>query len=132
MRRVTSKAGDAALKAKNLAGAEQEYRAALAVDPASADANFGLGNTYMQGGKLNEAQAAYQAALNANPAMTNARANLGVVYYQMGQFDKAVEQYNLVLQANPQDADTLYLVAAVRLQEKNYPEAEKFLLKAQT
>jgi len=49
------KAGDAALKAKNLANAEQEYKAAIAIDTASADANFGLGNVYAQGGRLNEA-----------------------------------------------------------------------------
>jgi tetratricopeptide (TPR) repeat protein len=123
-------AGDAALKAKNLANAEQEYKAAIAIDTASADANFGLGNVYAQGGRLNEAQAAYQAALSANPNMVSAHANLGVAYYQMGQFAKAVEQYNLVLQVNPRDAETLYLLAAVRLQEKNYPEAEQLLLRA--
>jgi tetratricopeptide (TPR) repeat protein len=123
-------AGDAALKAGDLAGAVQAYQAGLAIDPKSADANFAIGNVYEQEGRLNDAQAAYQAALSSRPDMVGARSNLGVIYYQMGQFDKAVEQYNQVLHANPNDAETLYLLAAVRLQQKDYPQAEQLLLKA--
>jgi tetratricopeptide (TPR) repeat protein len=124
------RAGDAALKAGDLAGAVQAYQSALAADPNSADAHFALGNIYVQEGRLNDAKAAYEAALKAKPDLTSARANLGVAYYQMGQFDQAVEQYNQVLKTNPQDAETLYLLAAVRLQQKNHAEAEQLLLKA--
>ncbi len=123
-------AGDAAFRAGDLATVEQEHRSALALDPASTEANFGLGNVYLRAARLDEAQAAYEAALRADPGQLNARADLGVVYYQMGDYIKAAEQYNLVLEANPHDAQSLYLLAAVRLQEQNLPEAEQLLFKA--
>ena len=123
-------AADAALKGNDLAAAEQEYKDALALDGQSARAQFGLGNVYVRQNKLFEAETAYKTALDLDPGLSSAHANLGVVYYQMGQFPKALEQYQAVLRSNPEDAETLYLMAAVYLQEQDLSSAEPLLIKA--
>jgi tetratricopeptide (TPR) repeat protein len=127
---VTMATAQAALDANNQAAAEQGFRAAVSRDPKSAQAQLGLGNTLVRGGKLSEAEAAYKAALAADPNMTAARVNLGVVYYQLGQLAKAADEFTAVLKVSPNDAVTTYLLGAVRLQENNVAEAERLLLKA--
>ena len=123
-------AAQSALDAGDLSAAEQGYRAAVARNPASAQAQFGLGNALVRQSKLADAETAYKAALAADQNMAAAHANLGVVYYQMGQLSKAADEYNAALRTNPSDAQTTYLLGAVRLQENNLPEAERLLLKA--
>lgn len=123
-------AGDAALERNDLAKAEQEYRAAVSLDAKSARAQFGLGNVYVRQNRWAEAETAYRAALTLDPNLNAARANLGVVYYQMGQLGRAASEFETVLKSEPNDAQTIYLLAAVRLQENNLPEAERLLLRA--
>ncbi len=123
-------AGQAALDASDLTKAEQEYLDAVALDPTSARAQFGLGNLYYRTNRLPEAEKAFKAALASNPAMATAQANLGVVYYQMGQLSQAASAFEAALKLEPDDPSTTYLLAVVRLQDNNLPEAEKLLLKA--
>jgi tetratricopeptide (TPR) repeat protein len=123
-------AGQAALAAGDLSKAEQEFKDAVALDPASAQAQYNLGNLYIRTDRLPEAEKAFQAALASDPGMVPAQVNLGVVYYQLGWFPQAASSFEAVLKVEPSDAATIYLLAAVRLQEKNLPEAEKLLLAA--
>jgi tetratricopeptide (TPR) repeat protein len=127
---ATLSAAQSALDAGNLSAAEQGFRAVVARDPRSAQAQFGLGNALVRQNKLADAEAAYKAALAIDSNMTAVHANLGVVYYQLGQLSRAADEYNASLRINPSDAQTNYLLAAVRLQESNLPEAERLLLKA--
>ncbi len=125
-------AGQAALEAGNLAGAEKYYRDAAAADPRSADAQFGLGNALVRQGRLAEAEAAYKAALALDPNHSAAHANLGVVYYQQGNLSAAAQAYQTALRIKPDDAPTVYLLAAVRIQENNLTEAERLLNQAKS
>jgi tetratricopeptide (TPR) repeat protein len=112
--------GQAALEAGKLPEAEKAFRDAVDLDSGSPDAQFGLGNVYMRQGQLPAAETAYRAAVNISPDMSSAHLNLGVVYYQMEQLSKAEEEF----------AQALYLLAAVRIQSKQYAEAEKLLNQA--
>jgi tetratricopeptide (TPR) repeat protein len=123
--------GRAALDSGDLGAAEQAYKNAVALDAGLAAAHLGLGNVYVRQNRLFEAEKAYQAALAIDPGMAGAHANLGVVYYQMGQFPRAIEQYEAALQDDPQDAETLYLLAALHLQQQDLRAAELLLLQAQ-
>lgn len=123
-------AGKAALDAGNLTVAEQRYRDAVAIDPKSAEAQFGLGNALVRQNKLAEAAAAYQIAVARDPNMAAAQANLGVVYYQQGDLTKAAQAFDAALRLVPDDPQTLYLKAAVRIQENNMVEAESLLTRA--
>jgi len=123
-------AGQAALESGDVGKAEQEYRDAVALDPKSARAPFGLGNVYVRLNRLPEAEQAFKAAIANDPKMAGARANLGVVYYQLGQLGQAATALQEALRIEPDDPSTLYLLAAVRLQENNLAEAEKLLVQA--
>jgi tetratricopeptide (TPR) repeat protein len=123
-------AGQAAYEGGNLGKAEQEYRDAVALDPKSARAQFGLGNVYVRLDRLPEAEQAFKAAIANDPMMAAAHANLGVVYYQLGQLGQAASVLQEALRVEPDDPSTLYLLAAVRLQENNLAEAEKLLVQA--
>ncbi len=127
---TTLAAAQQALDTGNLAAAEQGFRAALALDARSAQAQFGLGNALVRQNKLPEAEAAYRAAIQADPQMSTAHANLGVVYYQQGSLTKAAESFNAALRLKADDPQTLYLLGAVRIQENNLAEAEKLLTRA--
>jgi tetratricopeptide (TPR) repeat protein len=50
----------------------------------------------------------------------------------MGQLSKAAESLGAALELEPNDAKTLYLAAAVRLQENRLTDAEQLLIKART
>jgi len=123
-------AGQAALEGGNFGKAEQEYRDALALDPRSARAQFGLGNLYVRLNRLPEAEQAFRAAIANDPKMAAAQTNLGVVYYQLGLLDQAASAFQEALRVEPDDPSTLYLLAAVRLQENYLEEAEKLLVQA--
>ncbi len=120
----------AALDAGDLVAAEQGFRAAVAGDPKSAQAQFGLGNVLVRQGKLADAAAAYTAALALDPKLAAAHANLGVVYYQQGQLAQAAASFKAALAITPTDAQTTYLLGAVRIQENNLTEAERLLIQA--
>jgi protein O-GlcNAc transferase len=123
-------AGQSALDGGDLGKAEQEYRGAVALDPKSARAQFGLGNVYVRLNRLPEAEQAFKAAIENDAKMAAARANLGVVYYQLGRLGQAATALQEALAIEPNDPATMYLLAAVRLQENNLAEAEKLLIQA--
>jgi tetratricopeptide (TPR) repeat protein len=62
--------------------------------------------------------------------MTTARSNLGVVYYQQDKMQEAENEFAEALKTKPDDAPTLYLLAAVKIQNKEYGEAEDLLNRA--
>lgn len=124
------RAAEAALDQGNLVLAEREFRDALALDPKSAKAQFGLGNVYVRMNRLADAEVAYKAALALDAGLASAHSNLGVVYYQMGQLARAAAEFQTALSIEPDDPQTLYLMAVVRLQENNLTAAEELLVKA--
>src|SRR5580692_2821158 len=54
----------------------------------------------------------------------------GMAYHQGGHLQAAAHHYQTVLQSAPRDFHALRLLGIVRLQQGNFPEAEKLLSKA--
>ena len=77
-----------------------------------------------------DAEAAYKTTLAIKPDSAGAHANLGLIYYQMGQLSKAADECEAALRIDPNNAVTTYILGAVRSLEKDFPEAERLLLKA--
>jgi Tfp pilus assembly protein PilF len=86
-------------------------------NPDSAQAQFELGNSYVQTGQWAKALAAYQKAVELDPNYQAAYANMGVVYYQMEQLDLAAAQYKKALELNANDGDVAYNLGALYLQQ---------------
>lgn len=86
-------------------------------NPDSAQAQFELGNTYVQSGQFEQALQAYQKAIELDPNYQAAYANLGVVYYQLQQLELAALQYQKALELNPNDGEVAYNLGALYLQQ---------------
>jgi tetratricopeptide (TPR) repeat protein len=84
------------------ADAEQEYKQALALDPAS-DALTGLANVYMRGRRFAEAEEYLRKLVAAHPREAAAHIQLGRVLAAQGKNDEAIAELQTV--AKPAAAD---------------------------
>jgi superkiller protein 3 len=91
--------------------------AAAQANPDSAQAQFELGNSYVNAGEWQKALTAYQKTVELDPNYQAAYANMGVVYYQLEQLDLAALQYKKALELDPKDADVAYNLGALYLQQ---------------
>lgn len=98
-------------------GATPPIVATALADPDSAEAQFNLGNYYVNNGLLDSAVVAYQRAIELDPLYQGAYANLGVVYYQQGEFELAASQYEKALELDSTDGDVVYNLGALYLQQ---------------
>ncbi|MBI5380146.1 MAG: tetratricopeptide repeat protein [Nitrospirae bacterium] len=77
----------------DLRQAEEAFRAALARDSASAEAQNNLGLALRAQGRLPEAIAAYQAAIRLRPDYPEAHHNLGVASFSLGRLEEAIQSF---------------------------------------
>lgn len=90
------------------------YRRALAIDPAYADAHNSLGLALSRTGKLDEAIDQFEQALKSNPDHAQAHNNLGAAFEQRGNQTAAVEHYARAIAIKPDYAGTLARLAWIR------------------
>jgi tetratricopeptide (TPR) repeat protein len=93
------------------AGAAEAYLAALAQDPAHADAHVNLGCLEHAAGRLAEAEAHYRAALSACPEHRTARFDLAVALEDQRRFAEAREVYEQILAEEPACAEAHHNLA---------------------
>ena len=80
--------------------AAEQYREALALDPASASAHFNLGASLARDGELEEAERHFRAALKVNPS-AQTYTGLGIVLGQQGESDDAIAHLRRAVDADP-------------------------------
>ncbi|MFA6212041.1 MAG: tetratricopeptide repeat protein [Candidatus Obscuribacterales bacterium] len=117
---------------KNYKGAEEEIRAALAIDPRFSLAHERLGVLLEKLGKPGDARLAYQAAIDTDP--DNAQANYLLAILVWEQFHNSQEAKKLLERATAlQPLNSTYLTAMGKwtaIEAKQYKDAEKLLRKA--
>jgi len=86
------------------AAAESHYRAALELEPDSAELHLGLADALSAQQKKAEALEQYAAAVRLAPELQEARTNLGVQLSVLGRFDQALEHFRRALAIPPDDA----------------------------
>src|SRR5947208_1525520 len=84
---------------------EKLWTHALAIDPKTSMAQFGLGRVLADQGKPAEAIEHYRQALNIKPDHGAAHYNWGVVLGQQGKPAEAIEHYRLAVQMRANSAD---------------------------
>lgn len=90
-------------KENKFADAEQEYKAALVLDPASLDAVTGLANIYMRGRRFPEAEAELKKMVAAHPEDAAAHIELGRVLAAEGKNDSAIAELESGQKLAPND-----------------------------
>ncbi|MGO8813166.1 MAG: tetratricopeptide repeat protein [Terriglobia bacterium] len=85
--------------------AEQEYRAALRVDPDSADVYASLGYVLIRQQRWIDAESALRSALRLDPKNDMAHSNLGVALATTRDIDGAIAEFREALRLNPTSAD---------------------------
>ena len=85
--------------------AEQEYRAALRVDPDNADVSASLGYVLIRQQRWIDAESALRSAVRLDPKNDMAHNNLGVALGSTRDFDGAIAEFRESLRLNPNFAD---------------------------
>ncbi len=85
------------------AAAEQQYKAALAVDPASTDATIALANLFMHGRRFPEAEDYLRKLLAAQPRSAPVQVQLGRVLAAEGKNDEAISALQAGIKLAPDD-----------------------------
>jgi Flp pilus assembly protein TadD len=111
-------------KQNDVAGAEREYKAALAVAPASADALVGLANVYMRSKRLGAAEGALRQYLAAEPKNGAAHVQLGRLLEAEGKHEQAATELQQGLQLVPGDAGAQRDLAFAYANLGKYEQAE--------
>src|SRR5437899_1398625 len=96
--------GQQALRAGDLARAEQLFRQFLSQNPNSAEALSNLGAICARREQFSEALGFYEKALNANPKLVQVHFNMAIALGHLREYDKAAQHLRRFLQAYPQEA----------------------------
>jgi tetratricopeptide (TPR) repeat protein len=97
------------LKGQTLGGqgklqAIEEYRAALAADPALPEAHLALADIYLANSKPDEALAECQRELELNTNSSGAKTRIGRIYVQQREPEKAIPYLRDALKQDPDEA----------------------------
>ena len=85
--------------------AESEFRSAIDLDPAFAEARANLGNVLAATGRLAEAMTEYSTALRLDPSMTEAELGLGAALINQQRPADALPHYEAAVRARPEMAE---------------------------
>jgi Flp pilus assembly protein TadD len=103
------------------------FKAAIAVVPRSARAQFGYGAGCEKRGEDGEAMGAYVKAVEVLPAFSDAHYNLGGVYTRQGSWDKAVDHYREAARHQPGNVQYLVNLASALNGQGRPAEAVPFV-----
>lgn len=118
-------AATAAEKSGDLPTAEQEYKAAAARDPKSADAVAGLAYIYSESKRLPEAEDALRKYLALDPQSAKAHQQLGRVLAAEGKVEDAEAEFEKALRLAPGDAQAERELAVLCAANRQFAKAEQ-------
>ena len=98
------------------------YREALALDPASASANYNLGSTLARQGELELAETHFRASLASKPSAATQTA-LAIVIGRQGRMDEAATQLAAAIEADPDYGLAHDQLGAIRMEQGRFEEA---------
>lgn len=106
------------------------YQETLKRNPACTIAQYNLGNSLADAGRLDEAIEHYQQALQLQPDDVQTQNNLGSALVRQGRIQEAIERYQRVLQIQPDNAVADVNMGIALLAADRTREAIKYLEEA--
>lgn len=110
--------------------AAASYRKAIELDANSVAAHYGLACSLLACEAFAEAEAQFLCVRRLDPQHLGMLVNLGTVCKQQGQLEAAASHYIQALAINPGFAEIHGLLAQVRLDEQDYPQAKQHFQRA--
>ena len=105
------------------AGGEREYRRALELNPAYANAHLRYAANLIVVGRFEEAISQAKRALELEPVSVAISTVLGVAYHYARRYDQAVEQYGKTLAMDPNFGSARHYLGELYIAKSMYPEA---------
>ena len=118
--------GMVALREQNLTGAENELNLALAANPNSSEAYYGLADLYTLQKKMTAAAAALEKASDLSPIRSPLRSRYIDYLFQTGQVDKGRKLAEEVIEKAPDYMPGWIGVMNMSLSQKRYDDAAKY------
>ena len=118
-----AKHAGAALGAKDFAGAEQDYRAILAIEPDLAEIRSNLGIALHMQGKYEQAEQEFRAAARVNPRLFVPNYFLGLQLFKANRYLEARPFFEAAIALNPSDVQTRTWLAATLVGLRDYDRA---------
>jgi len=101
----------------------KHYAAALAIHPASVEAQGNLANAMSSTGRIEDAIAGYEAILEFRPDDHKAHNNLANALMKIGKVDEAIQHYYKAIGLNPSDPVVHYNLSTALVAKKEYKKA---------
>lgn len=102
------------------------YKDALAADPLTFSAAYGLGKVYQQQGLRSEARDAFQRASEINPNNQDCYCQAADLSLQLRQYSEAAKTLDKAIARSPFNPLSAKLMAKLRYAEGRYPEARLY------
>lgn len=106
--------GDIYAEQTDWVAAEQEFLAALSLNPQEPIMHYNLGVVYLRSGNKIAAEIEFKRELAVNPDYYKALANLGILAYQSGQTAAAIKYWQAAVASNPNDQQSAKLLEMTR------------------
>jgi tetratricopeptide (TPR) repeat protein len=103
-------AGESALRAGNLDGAERNFRKVVSLQPGVAGAYANLGVIHMRRKQWPQALTMLHKAEKLAPEMAGVHLNIGLVYFRQNQYGAAIAPFESVLKQSPASFQARYLL----------------------
>jgi tetratricopeptide (TPR) repeat protein len=108
----------------------ESYKRAIALNPNSAEAAFGLGDAYSGKRQLVAAEQAYRRAVNLRPTWWSSHNQLGLLLVNRRRYDDAANEFREVIRLNPQNSWGYMNLGVVSVNKGNLQEAATIFEKA--
>lgn len=109
----------------NVAGADEELKRILGIDPVFVPALFQLGQTALDRKNFAVSAGFFDAVMRQHPRDFLASYYLGVSLANMGKIDSAIKLLNVCSSLNPRYVPCLYLLAGLHFRKSNFSEAAR-------
>ena len=109
----------------DLAGAIEQLRQAVAVQPESSYLVTELVSLYIENSNVDRALSTGEAELARNPGNLELRSMMGGLYFNLRENGKAIREYQTIIDRDPKNLVAYLYLATIYTQEKKYDLAEQ-------
>jgi len=102
--------------------AEEHYRAAIHLNPDSAENYYNYGVLLLSAEKFQSAEEAFRKTIEINPYYSGAHNNLGYLLERQGSLAEATVEYRKAIENKPSDRQAHFNLGRVLVNQKKYPE----------